>query len=222
MRRVAAVTGALLLTVAMPAFAHRLDEYLQATTIAVGKDRVAIELRLAPGVAVLGGVLAEVDTDADGVITDAERGAYAHHVLRDVSLAIDGTPLPLRVVSTSAASVADLREGLGEIRLAFETDLPPGAGVRTLRFENHHLPRISAYLVNGLVPRDPELRITSQSRDSLQSTLDLTYTQENAATVSVSFDTLLAWLLLGGAGITLVLRLGSVAWAQRARGLTKS
>ena len=37
---------------ATPAFAHRLDEYLQATTIAVEKDRLVLQLRLTPGVAV--------------------------------------------------------------------------------------------------------------------------------------------------------------------------
>ena len=47
--------GVLLLSYGAPASAHRLDEYLQATTIALEKNRVHAELRLTPGVAVFRG-----------------------------------------------------------------------------------------------------------------------------------------------------------------------
>jgi len=206
MKGVAVVTVVLLASVVSPAFAHRTDEYLQATTIAVEKNRVAVELRLAPGVAVLRTVLTEIDTNGDGAITDAEQRTYAERVARDLSLSVDGVPVPLRVVSASAAPIADLREGLGEMHLAFAADLPPRDNARTLHFENRHLPRISAYLVNGLVPRDPDLHITAQARDSLQSSIDLTYI---AASGSVSFATALEWLLFGGAAAALVWQLGS-------------
>src|SRR5205823_5715961 len=92
MRARLAAVAALLALGATPAHAHRLDEYLQAATIAVAKDRVRLQLRLAPGVAVLSAVLAIVDTDGDGVISDAERRAYALRILRDLSLTIDGAP----------------------------------------------------------------------------------------------------------------------------------
>ena len=47
-----AAAGAILLLAGTPASAHRLDEYLQATTISVEKDRVQAQIRLTPGVAV--------------------------------------------------------------------------------------------------------------------------------------------------------------------------
>ena len=39
----------------IPAFAHRLDEYLQATTVSLDKEHVGLELRLTPGAAVHAG-----------------------------------------------------------------------------------------------------------------------------------------------------------------------
>ncbi|MEP7345689.1 MAG: hypothetical protein ABI877_10495, partial [Gemmatimonadaceae bacterium] len=95
-------TAAILLLGATPADAHRLDEYLQATTISVGKDRVRAQIRLTRGVAVFPGVLADIDTDADGVISYAERRAYAKQVFRDLSLAIDGTRLTLQLPRRSS------------------------------------------------------------------------------------------------------------------------
>ena len=57
--RLAAAVG-ILLFVGAPASAHRLDEYLQATTISVEKDRVQAQIRLTPGVTVLPLVLAKI------------------------------------------------------------------------------------------------------------------------------------------------------------------
>lgn len=181
MKRRLAIVGALLLSVAAPASAHRLDEYLQATTIAVEKNRVRAQLRLAPGVLVVPALLRAIDTDADGAVSAAEQRAYAERVLRDLSLTLDGRRVPLRLVSWRFAPVAELRAGRGEIQLALEGDVPNGGPDRTLAFENRHQPRIAAYLVNSLVPRDPDVRITGQRRNYEQSSYRLDYVQAGAA-----------------------------------------
>src|ERR1700756_2847590 len=93
------VVAAMLLSLGVPASAHRLDEYLQASIISVEKDRVQISMRLVPGVAVSSTVLASVDTNGDGVISESEKRAYAERVLRDLSLTVDGNRLPPRLVS---------------------------------------------------------------------------------------------------------------------------
>jgi hypothetical protein len=180
MRAPPVVACALLLLVGTPAAAHRLDEYLQATTISVARDRVQAQLRLAPGVAVVPTVLASIDADADGVLSGAEQRAYAERVLRDLSLAVDGDRLPLRLVSTRFASVDELREGRGEMLIDFDAEVPRGGSSRRLTFENRHQPRIAAYLVNGLVPRDPDIRLTAQSRNYEQSSYRLEYVQAGA------------------------------------------
>src|SRR5271170_8138010 len=91
--------AALLLSVAGAISAHRLDQYLQATIISVGTDRAEVSMRLVPGVAVAATVLADIDTNRDGGISDAERQAYAKRVLGDVSLSVDGVRLNPRLVS---------------------------------------------------------------------------------------------------------------------------
>jgi hypothetical protein len=156
---------------------HRLDEYLQATIISIEKDRVQLSMRLIPGVAVFSSVLASIDTNGDGVISEAEQRAYAQRLLADLSLTIDGHPLQPKLVSVDFPQVAQLQEGLGEIQIQFTADIPPGGPNRKLSFENHHQRRFAAYLVNCLVPSDPDIRIVAQHRDELQSHYELDYVQ---------------------------------------------
>jgi hypothetical protein len=59
---------AILILAAMPAFAHRLDEYLQGTIISVEKARVQVQMTLTPGVAIFPFLIPNIDTDRNGVI----------------------------------------------------------------------------------------------------------------------------------------------------------
>ena len=203
-----------------PASAHRLDEYLQATIISVEKDRVQAQIHLTPGVAVFPIVFANIDTDGDGVISEAEQQVYAGRVLRDLSLTIDGDRLPLRLLSLRFAKTEDMKEGRGEIQLDFTAHVPRSGVNRRLIFENHHQSRIGAYLVNCLVPRDPDIHVTGQDRDYQQSFYRLDYVQTGVHSGPLSFSwwsggrgwlgviTLflcarLAWLLRRHAGLRL-------------------
>lgn len=172
-----AAAAAMLLLAGTSASAHRLDEYLQATTISMERDRVQAQVRLTPGVAVFPIVLANIDTDADGIISEAEQRAYAERVLGDMSLTVDGDRLQLRLVSLKFAKIEQMKEGAGEIQLEFDADVSSGGGNRRLIFENHHESRLAAYLVNCLVPRDPDIRITAQNRNYQQSFYQLDYIQ---------------------------------------------
>ncbi|PYQ52362.1 MAG: hypothetical protein DMF78_11445 [Acidobacteria bacterium] len=185
-----AAAGAILLLVPSPAHAHRLDEYLQATTISVEEDRVEAQIRLVPGVAVFPVVFRAIDTNSDGVIADAEQRAYAERVLRDLSLRIDGHRLPLRLVASKFGAVEEMKEGRGEIQIDFDAAVPGGGPDRRLTFENHHQSRIAAYLVNCRVPRDPDIRITTQDRNYEQSFYALDYVQARPRPAPPS----LAWL----------------------------
>ena len=169
--------GAILLCTGATAFAHRLDEYLQATMFSVESDRIEAQVRLTPGVAVFPVVFASIDTDADGLISGAEQNAYAQRVIRDLSLTIDGNPLQLRLVSSRFAAAGEMREGLGEIQLELRADLPSGGPNRRLVFTNHHQSRLAAYLVNTVVPRDAGIRLTAQKRAEDQSLYQLDYVQ---------------------------------------------
>ncbi len=148
-------------------------------------------MRLIPGVAVSSIVLASIDANADGMISKTERRAYAESVLRDLSLSADGSRLRLQLVSVEFPKTEDMKEGLGEIHIDFKADSPPhSGGKRKLNFENHHQSRISAYMVNCLVPRDRNIRIVGQNRNELQSFYQLDYVQAG----SLSDPPSLEWL----------------------------
>lgn len=172
------VIGAVLFWLATTASAHRLDELLQATTIAVEKNQITVRVRLTPGVAVVPAVLAEIDTDRNGTISDAELRSYAARVLRDMSLTLDDSQLPLRLVASTPPDVGEIEQGLGSILLTFRADIPQeGICLHRLCFENHYKSTMAAYLVNCLRPNDPDIRITAQDRKDDQSSYRADYTQ---------------------------------------------
>ena len=169
--------GAILLCLGGVASAHRLDEYLQATILSVEKDRVQASMRLIPGVAVSSSVIASIDSNGDGVISETEQRAYAEHVLGDLSLTVDGNRLRPKLVSVSFPEIEQMKEGLGEIHIDFTAELPRGGPNRRLVLENHHQSQNAAYLVNCLVPSDHDIQIVGQTRNQTQSVYQLDYVQ---------------------------------------------
>jgi hydrogenase/urease accessory protein HupE len=163
----------------------------------VAGDHVSLNLRLAPGVEVFGQVLAKIDADGDGAISSAEEQAYAESVGKNLLLSIDGQRIPLRLRAFTFSEMREMKQGLGEIVLNFEAQAPLGGQNRTLVFENHHLPTISVYLANCLVPSDPDIRVVAQNRNVTQSFYQLDYTLGNvrskAPPVALA-PTLTSWL----------------------------
>src|ERR1051325_11079697 len=145
MRRMG-VSALLALSLVGCAAAHRLDEYLQATLSGVTRDGVDVEIHLTPGVAMLPVLMAVIDQDRDGRISSGEERAYVGRVAREVELRVDGVPAPLSMVESKFPAIDAIREGLGTIRIKLRS---ARSGHR-LRFENRHLPQVSAYLVNCL------------------------------------------------------------------------
>lgn len=161
---------AALLAFALTAQAHRLDEYLQATLVGVETNGVSVQLSLTPGVGVSDAVLALIDLNHDHQISTHEANAYAERVRSALALSFDGKPLNLQVTEVQSPPYAELQSGLGTIQLKLRAPfalLPPGA--HELKFENRHRRELSVYLVNALMPTSPEIQITQQVRDSIQS-----------------------------------------------------
>lgn len=177
--------AAILLLAAAPICAHRLDEYLQGTLLSIDRDRLHAQMTLTPGVLILPILLAEIDPDSHGILSDAEQRAYAGRVLRDLSLTADGRRLEPRLISLRFPRLDEMNEGMGEIRLDFEADLPSGPRARIIGIENHHLSRISAYQVNALVPQDPAIRIAAQRRNYTQSSYQVDYNDATASQTRV-------------------------------------
>jgi hypothetical protein len=176
-----------LLSLGVPVLAHRLDEYLQAMIVSVEQCHIQASMRLIPGVAVSSAVIAAIDSNGDRVFSDAERQTYARQVLRDLSLSVDGHSLKPRLRAVGFPTLADMKEGLGEIHIEFDADLPIGGPRRALVIENHHQPRISVYLMNSLVPQDGNIRVTAQSRNQNQSYYRLDYVQASPQQDSLVF-----------------------------------
>jgi hypothetical protein len=167
----------IILFLVAPVSAHRLDEYLEATILSIQSDRVEGSLRLVPGVAVSSTVIASIDTDGDGALSEAEQQSYASRVLGDLSLSIDGHPLKPRLVSADFPPLEEMRQGVGEIHISFIADLPRGGADKSLTYENHHQSQLAAYLVNCLVPSDKNVRITAQNRNENQSFYQLDFVE---------------------------------------------
>jgi hypothetical protein len=186
---------AILLLTAATAFAHRLDEYLQATLVSVEQNRVQGQITLTPGVAVYPIVLAAIGSN---------QRAYAERVLQDMSMNINGRPLIPHLVSSQFPTIDDMKEGRGEIHIEFAANVPFGGSKLTI--ENHHLSRIAAYQVNSLVPHDPNIRIVKQNRNYDQSHYELEYVQSGvvangllAGAFALLLFTRLAWRWTCGA-----------------------
>jgi hypothetical protein len=201
--------GAILLTLGSGAFAHRLDEYLQAILLSVEKNHLQASMRLIPGVAVAANLLESIDTNGDGTISVAEQRAYAERVLRDLSITVDGKSAGPTLVSEKFPAVEEIKAGLGEIQIEFTVELTRGGPERRIVLENHHRREISVYLMNCLVPRDPDIRIVAQNRNENQSFYELDYAQAGNGSLSAFSN---AWSAFrgrtGGVGFTSLFRLG--------------
>jgi hypothetical protein len=156
--------------------AHRLDEYLQATRIAIARERIDLEIDLTPGAAIASSVVSAIDRDLDGQASDEEIERYAKDVLRELRLVNDEKTASLALTERRVDPLAQLRAGTGAIRLRATAILSPTpAGRHVLTFANAHHPDGSVYLVNALQPDDPSISIHSQRRDPPQRKIAIDY-----------------------------------------------
>lgn len=157
--------------------AHRLDEYLQATLVAIEPRDVRLQINLTPGVAVADQILGLMDRDRDGLISTKEEAAYAELLKRDLVVKLDQRNVELKLIASSFPAPAELRAGEGIIRLEFSTTGGPvTAGVHQLTLENRHLPAVSVYLINAALPRSGSVQVIQQKRNADQSVGEIKFT----------------------------------------------
>ena len=187
------------------ALAHRLDEYLQAAQISVGKDRIVVDIYLTPGTAVAPAILRTIDKNGDGSISRAEGADYGHSVLKSVRLLVDDKPRELSLLSTEYPPFEQMRAGIGFIHLETVTQVvSDSAGPHKIEFENNFDPETSVYLANAMIPLDRNVKIRQQQRYVLQRDLQIDYEVESAW----PSDHGPAWLLLAMVGAVGVFRYG--------------
>jgi hypothetical protein len=165
--------------VALPStvFAHRLDEYLQATLVAIEPAGFWLQINLTPGVAVAEQVLALIDRDRDGVISTNEAAAYSEWLKRDLIVRLDQRKVELQLTASNFPAPNELRTGRGIMQMEFSTTAGPlTAGAHGLTLENRHLPTVSVYLFNAALPRSGSVEITKQKRNDDQSVGEIEFT----------------------------------------------
>ena len=163
MRQLLALWAVLLVAFTAPASAHRLDEYLQATTVSVDRGELTLRSTLPPGVSAAEAVLARINADRDGAISPADQRRYAERFRDGVRLTIDGAVTRPRLRSWVFATPAARRGGVGVITLVLTAPTGPAAAHRIVL--DHPRPDDqAAYLVNTLVPDDPRIHVVGQER----------------------------------------------------------
>jgi hypothetical protein len=166
-------------------FAHRLDEYLQATLAVIEPGSIRLLINLTPGVAVAEQVLAGIDRNSDGMISKKEFASYAGLLKRDLVVRLDEGNTELTLTGSNLPEPAELRAGLGIIQMEFS--MKPSArasGPHRLTLENRHLPKVSVYLFNAAKPKSASVQITRQKRNNNQSVGEIEFTLSPPAKAS--------------------------------------
>ncbi len=194
-----------LLVLPSAAFAHRLDEYLQATLVVIEPDELRLEIQLTPGVAVAQQVLDRIDRDHNNVISTNEAAAYAKRLGRDLVVHLDQRKNAIHLIASTFPPPAELRAGTGIIQLEFSLESKSfAAGAHRLILRNRHLRKLSVYLFNAAQPRSQAIQITRQKRNATQRVGEIEFeyrplqTQRSPATAP---DRLSAFHVLAGASI---------------------
>ena len=182
--------------------AHRHDELLQAARIAIGQQRIELEVSLTPGIAVAEVMISGVDRDRDGVISADENREFTREVLGAMQLEIDRLPLRIASVSTTFPTIDALRGGDGPIELRAIAALPSlPEGKHHVTFNNAYRRDIGVYLTNALVPDDDLVTIGAQERDPEQRSSVIGYTLASPPSAMLPL-----WMFAPAAGAWLVLR----------------
>ena len=179
--------------------AHRLDEYLQATRVSIGRAGLILEMDLTPGASIASAFAGALDVDADGAVSPVEAEAYGRAVLSDLVVKGDERPIAMTLGRIEIPTIDEMRDGLGTIRLQASGTLPDVRGRHSLSIFNKHKPEASVYMVNALVPDDRDVNLGSQSRDPRQQEYRLEYT------VSRRWTAQLLWVGIGAALLAMVI-----------------
>ncbi|QEW23565.1 hypothetical protein LA6_005802 (plasmid) [Marinibacterium anthonyi] len=159
---------------AAPAFAHRLDGYLQASVLSLGPERLTISLALTPGHEEAELLIAAADLDHDGTLSDEELHHHAETVVQDLALEIDGAPVRLTLQDVSAPDIAALIDGTAPLILHLSAAMPQSSGEHRLTYRNTYRSEHSTRLVNTEAPRGP-FEVIAQERDGTQSVYSLVF-----------------------------------------------
>jgi hypothetical protein len=189
---------ALIIAVGTGVSTHRRDEYLQAARIVIEPAAVDVDMDLTPGIDVAASFIEAIDTDRDGSLSADEQRRYADGAVRALAMAVDRTPLSVRLTASTFPDLLAVRRGEGTIALRAHAALPRlSPGAHQLSFKNAQGRGQRAYLANALVPDSARVSVTAQHRTEDQSELTIDY--------ALRGETTGVWLLVSLAGAAVLL-----------------
>ena len=141
---------------------------LLVSVIALESRDLTITLSMTPGHDIADRIIALIDGDRDGTLSESEMGAYADTVVSDLSLVIDGKGIPMTIDSVGMPSVPALKDGTEAMVIRLSAPIPRKPGRHEVEYRNGHLSEIAKRLVNTKVP-PPSMSIDSQDRSPDQS-----------------------------------------------------
>jgi hypothetical protein len=187
------------LSIARDTAAHQLDEYLQATRLALGHNHIQLEIDLTPGAAIAPIVLARLDRDGDNTISPAEAATYGRLVLGDLILKFDDRSIVTNLTHVEVAPIDALRDGVGVIQIRAIGGVVTDVRRRHhIYFRNNHEPGISVYLVNALAPDDGNVRVVAQTRNSSQQQARIDYD------IGARWPAQVLWFVFGTGGLLML------------------
>lgn len=162
--------------VAASAPAHRLDEYLQATLVVIEPSAVRLQLTLTPGVEVANDVLAQIDRDGNGAVSDKEAADYAEALRQNLAARLDEQKVELKLTHAKFPAPPELRSGTASIELDYTLSVDLlAAGAHKLSLANQHLSGVSVYLLNAALPKSSKIKIKRQLRSEYQRTGEIDF-----------------------------------------------
>lgn len=179
--------------------AHRLDELLQASRVALTPTSVVVHLDLTPGMALASDTISRLDADGDGRVSPLEAEAYGRAVRSDLDARLDGIQLPLTLTRVEVPTRDEMHNGVGTIRLELSAETGGQVSGRHLfELHNAHRPDRSEYLANALMPDTAAVTILRQERNATQRMFRLHFETHSRADASAG-----AIWLLGGVALLL-------------------
>ncbi len=118
-----AILGGVLALAGTPLFAHPHRDVDQQVALTLAADHVAAEIVIVPSINAGPTILARIDTDADGTISDVEADAFAQDVLATTELEVAGSPVFSEVTQVDVGDPDALEAGLGSIVISTKTDV---------------------------------------------------------------------------------------------------
>lgn len=157
------------------AWAHQIDEYVGVTHVEIQRDRIRTLMSLTPGSEVAASVISAIDTNKDGMFSAQESQYYAQAMAAGITISVDRTPLPARLVDVTVPAPDVLRTGQAIIRMTLDVTPPPQeAGPHAVEVANVNQ-ALTVIVANALIPPDPRVRIRQQNRDQYQRHLEISY-----------------------------------------------